>query len=96
MSDAKLHVEHFCIPLSRPTTKFGVNFEFICLSLMCTSLLYITTRHIAAFLVYIPLHAIGYKIAIKDAFLVPIFFVWMNVALSNRNNEFWKARSYAP
>ena len=92
----ELHFEPLALPLTRPTTKAGINQEFMFLSLGTVVELQIITGSMLVYLLYIPLHAIGYLIAIYDPFLVPIFINWFRLAVRNRNRAFWNARSYSP
>lgn len=96
MAEEYIETDPLFLALTRPSTLWGVTYSFFIINLMVTSLLFLTTKNLLMLFVFIPAHAIGYLMCLKDIRYFEIFFGKVTKTPRVRNFKYWKSNTYSP
>lgn len=89
-------IDPLFLGMTRPPMVKGVTYSFFVLNVTGTTILFLASGNLLAFLVGLPLHVIGYLMCLKDPRLLDLWRVKLTKTMLCRNRKFWKANSYRP
>ncbi len=92
----RIDVDPLFIGMTRPPMAMGVTYSFLVLNLMITVITFLALNNLIAFLMFIPAHAIGYLMCLKDPRIFELWRVRLMKTPPNQNHRFWQANSYRP
>ena len=89
-------VDPVVIGLTRPPMMFGVPYVVFVLEAMFVVLVFINTKNLLMFGLFIPLHAIGYVLTVRDARFVDVIVTSLSRCPVTLNRSYWGGVSYSP
>lgn len=82
------------IGMTRPPMIGGVTFLYMGLNAFGSIMLFVITGNLLYMLVFIPFHAVGYAICLKDPQLLDVMFKKLQKSAGVPNRKFWSGNSY--
>ena len=95
MSDRPVIAPLF-LGMTRPPMIKGVTYTFFVANVTITTILFLASNNLAAFLVGPPVHIVGYLMCLKDPRLFDLWRIKLTKTTLCRNRQFWRANSYQP
>lgn len=82
------------IGMTRPPMIAGVTFLFMGLNAFGVAFLFVLTKNFLVLLIFIPLHAVGYLICLKDPQLLDVIVKKTQKSSGVPNKKYWSGTSY--
>lgn len=93
---AKPEIAPLVIGLTRPRMMWGVPIGLFVGELMLVVMIFLNTKNLGAFLLFLPFHAISFMMTVRDPHMATIFRVRIAKCPLTRNRHFWGGNSYQP
>jgi type IV secretion system protein VirB3 len=74
----------------------GVTFSSFVLNVIATTIAFLATSDLRAFLLFLPVHGLAYLLCLRDPRIFELLFVRAAKTPPVPNARFWRAKSYAP
>ena len=94
--EVKPVVDPIVIGLTRPPMMFGVPYVVFVIEAMLVLEAFLMTKNLLMFGLFIPLHAIGYVLTVRDARFVDVIVTSLSKCPATLNRAFWGGDSYSP
>lgn len=89
-------VDPIVIGLTRPPMMFGIPYVVFVLEAMLVVLVFLNTKNLLMFGLFVPLHAIGYVLTVRDARFVDVIVTSLSKCPRTLNRSYWGGDSYSP
>ena len=93
---AKPQIAPLVIGLTRPRMMWGIPIGLFVGELMIVVMIFLNTKNLAAFLLFLPFHAIAFMMTIRDPHMANVFRVRIANCPLTKNRHFWGGNSYNP
>ena len=93
---AELRVDPVFLGMTRPPMALGVTFSSFVLNVVATTIAFLATSDLRAFLLFFPVHGLAYLLCLRDPRIFDLLFVRAAKTPPIPNAGFWRAKSYAP
>ncbi len=89
-----------CDPLfqgmTRPPMTYRVTYTYFMVNLLLTTMVFLVTGALWAWLLAVPIHFVGVLACMKDPRFFDLWFIKLTQTPPTRNWRFWQAQSYSP
>lgn len=98
MSDERteLRTDPLFLGMTRPAMAFGVPFGAFVLNVMASTIGFLATADLRAFLLFVPVHGLAVLLCLRDPRIFDLLAVRAMRTPPTRNSAFWGAKSYRP
>ncbi|MAZ77301.1 MAG: type VI secretion protein [Legionellaceae bacterium] len=94
--DEAVAVDPLFLGMTRPPMVAGVTYTFFVINGMATTIIFLGSGSLWAWLLGIPMHVAGYLLCLKDPRIFDLWRVKLLKTSTCRNRSFWHCNSYRP
>jgi type IV secretion system protein VirB3 len=93
---SELRVDPLFLGMTRPPMALGVTFSSFVLDVVATTIAFLATSDLRAFLLFFPVHGLAYVLCLRDPRIFDLLLVRAAKTPPIRNGAVFGAKSYAP
>lgn len=94
--EAQAEVAPLVLGLTRPRMMWGIPIELFVGELMIVVMVFLNTKNLAAFLLFLPFHATAYMMTVYDPHMMNVMRVRLSKCPLTKNRHFWGGNSFQP
>ncbi len=95
-ADAEPHLDPLVGGLTKPPMFLGVPMKLFIIELVLVVMIFINTKNLLMFFLFVPFHSIAYGLTVRDARFIEILVVWLGKCPMTRTRAFWGGDTYVP
>lgn len=95
-NDHAIAVDPLFLGMTRPPMVAGVTYTFFVINGMMTTIIFLASNSLWAWLIGIPIHVAGYLMCLQDPRIFDLWRVRLLKTPACRNRPFWLSNSYRP